>query len=146
MHPPTEWNTTVVAERRCARKGNMFQEAVRLDWKTGGFAFDGGLTKQREERDAMCQKVNCEKRKTYALSTAWGRFRAASEGVRGYLVYRECISKKRYNDEYSARKAAKRIAFIRDTPLRVYHCRFCNGYHLTSKCVTPDCHALNDVA
>ena len=28
---PTEWNTTVVAERRCARKGNMFHKAARLD-------------------------------------------------------------------------------------------------------------------
>ena len=94
----------------------------------------------------MYKKVICEKRKTYALSTAWGRFRAASEGVRGHLVYRGCISKKRYNDEYSAHKEAKRISFMCDTPLRVYHCRFCNGYHLTSKCMTPDWHALDDVA
>ncbi len=35
----------------------MFQEAVRLDCKTGGFAFDGGLTKQKEQGDTMCQKV-----------------------------------------------------------------------------------------
>ena len=34
-HQPS-WNTTVVAERRCARKGNMFQKAARLDCRMGG--------------------------------------------------------------------------------------------------------------
>ena len=38
---PTEWNTTVVAERRCARKGNMFQKAARLDFRMGGSIFGG---------------------------------------------------------------------------------------------------------
>ena len=41
------WNTTVVAERRCARKGNMFHEAVRLDCKANGFAFDDGMTERK---------------------------------------------------------------------------------------------------
>ena len=49
---PTEWNTTVVAERRCARKGNMFQRssvliarwaAVRL---RGDNPFLGSLAKR----------------------------------------------------------------------------------------------------
>ena len=42
-HPPTEWNTTVVAERRCARKGNMFQKAARLDRRMGGQSIAGSI-------------------------------------------------------------------------------------------------------
>ncbi len=42
-HPPTEWNTTVVAERRCARKGNMFQKAARLDRRMGGQSIEREL-------------------------------------------------------------------------------------------------------
>ena len=33
----------MVAERRCARKGNMFQKAARLDFRTGGLTFARGL-------------------------------------------------------------------------------------------------------
>lgn len=79
----------------------------------------------------MCQHQ--KKLKIYALNTALGRFRFATEGARGYDVYRSCTSKFRYKDEYSANKVAKRMAFDNGVVLRVYHCKFCSGFHLTSK-------------
>ena len=44
-----------------------------------------------------------------------------------------CLRKKRYNSEQVAQEAINRIHKKRKTKLRVYFCKYCLGYHLTSK-------------
>ena len=67
------------------------------------------------------------------MESAHDRFRCATEGVRGYLVYRSCGSKRRYKTAVDANKGAKRIMRRFGSRLRAYYCRFCHGYHLTSQ-------------
>lgn len=44
-----------------------------------------------------------------------------------------CLAKKRYFTYKDANKVGKRATKRRGVPLRVYHCRWCNGYHLTKQ-------------
>jgi hypothetical protein len=56
-----------------------------------------------------------------------------SNGLEGNL-WRECAKKRRYRSESEAQKAIQNANHNRpDTRLRKYRCRFCNGWHLTSK-------------
>ena len=56
-----------------------------------------------------------------------------SNGMEGNL-WRECSKKRRYRSESEAQKAIQKAYHNRpDTKLRKYRCRFCNGWHLTSK-------------
>lgn len=41
--------------------------------------------------------------------------------------YRDCKSKRRYQDYNQAAKFSKKVG------LRVYYCRYCDGYHLSSR-------------
>lgn len=41
--------------------------------------------------------------------------------------YRDCKSKRRWSDYNEASKQAKKIG------LRVYYCKYCDGYHLSSR-------------
>ena len=68
----------------------------------------------------------------FDLGTKNGRFRSATRDARGVVVYRMCLRKKRYPDEYEARRIAKIRTQDCQKPLRVYECPFCKGYHLTS--------------
>ena len=72
--------------------------------------------------------------KSYDLWTAKGRFDAAAEGERGFVVYRSCKSKRRFNSESVASKRAKEMTRRFGEKQRAYYCKFCNGYHLTTKC------------
>ena len=44
-----------------------------------------------------------------------------------------CLKKHRYQSEQSAQERINKIHKTRKTNLRVYFCKFCLGYHLTSK-------------
>lgn len=44
-----------------------------------------------------------------------------------------CLKKMRYPNEQSALEAINRVHKKRKTELRVYFCKYCLGYHLTSK-------------
>ena len=46
-------------------------------------------------------------------------------------LYRECLKKKRYKIK-TAQKVVQKIFKERGIVLRIYRCRFCNKYHLTS--------------
>lgn len=45
--------------------------------------------------------------------------------------WRACKSKIRYRSEGEALHARTKIGYKRDTPLEIYYCGRCNGYHLT---------------
>lgn len=48
-------------------------------------------------------------------------------------IYRECGSKVRHKTQAEAVANAKKCMKRRGGHISVYHCRFCGGYHLTSK-------------
>lgn len=50
-----------------------------------------------------------------------------------FLLGRGCLRKHRYQTEQAANEHISKINKERKTPLRVYFCKFCLGYHLTSK-------------
>ena len=45
--------------------------------------------------------------------------------------WRSCKSKVRYRSDGEANQARTRINKKRDTPLEIYYCNRCGGYHLT---------------
>lgn len=61
------------------------------------------------------------------------RYERATEGVRGFELYASCKSKFRYKTEFAANKAAKEKERKYGVAQRAYFCRFCGGYHLTTK-------------
>lgn len=67
------------------------------------------------------------------MESARDRFRHATEGVRGWEVYRSCKSKHRYQTEDIANKEGKQMLRRYGNEQRSYYCRFCGGYHLTTK-------------
>ena len=44
-----------------------------------------------------------------------------------------CLKKRRYSSELSALEAINKVHKERNTPLKIYYCKYCLGYHLTSK-------------
>ena len=46
-------------------------------------------------------------------------------------LIRGCLKKKRYRTETHAQEVAKKAQLLRGTPLTVYQCKYCGGYHLT---------------
>ena len=58
---------------------------------------------------------------------------ADMEGSRGWAVYRTCKSKRRYQSPEIAHKEARQMARRYGKPMGSYYCKFCGGYHLTSK-------------
>ena len=50
-------------------------------------------------------------------------------------IVRSCWKKHRYPNEQSALESINRVHKKRKTDLRVYFCKHCLGYHLTSKCL-----------
>ena len=71
--------------------------------------------------------------KHYDLQTPKGRFRRHTEHVHGFEVYKSCISKKRWVSEHDANKWAKNFAARFGKQQHAYYCRFCEGYHLTTR-------------
>lgn len=69
----------------------------------------------------------------YDKHTARGRFAFATRNVSRKTVYGQCTKKERYATEYRAREVARKRQRSCGVELRVYHCHFCNGYHLTHK-------------
>lgn len=69
----------------------------------------------------------------YDLSTASGRFKFLTRSARGSSVYKTCKRKNRYASEYEARRIARLRTATSGTPLRVYECPYCHGYHMTSR-------------
>ena len=67
------------------------------------------------------------------MESARDRFRHATEGVRGWEVYRSCKSKQRYQTEDIANKKGKQMSRRYGYEQRPYYCKFCGGYHLTTK-------------
>ena len=49
------------------------------------------------------------------------------------LRYKACERKNRYASRYEAELTAAECAEHGAPPLHVYHCPYCNGWHLTSK-------------
>ena len=47
--------------------------------------------------------------------------------------YRQCGKKRRYRSEHDARLSANNGMTKRGTPLRVYRCPICNGWHITKR-------------
>ena len=64
---------------------------------------------------------------------ARGRHYAAIAHASGGEVYNTCTSKRRYHTDDRATKESRRMMRRYGKPLRSYYCRFCGGYHLTSK-------------
>lgn len=56
-----------------------------------------------------------------------------ARGVSGGIVFSQCTGKVRYDSEFRAKEIARMRMRNGSSPLRVYHCMFCNGYHLTHK-------------
>ena len=69
---------------------------------------------------------------TYDLRTPQGRMKFAIRNSPRGAVYAQCGKKMRYSTEYRAREVARCRARSGSGELRVYPCRFCGGYHLTS--------------
>jgi len=46
-------------------------------------------------------------------------------------MYKSCLRKKRYSNEFKAVKIAKDMGKKFDCNFRVYHCALCNNFHLT---------------
>lgn len=44
-----------------------------------------------------------------------------------------CLKKHRYQSKEAALQAINRVHKKRDVELRIYFCKYCLGYHLTSK-------------
>ena len=89
--------------------------------------------------DAVARVILCKSRYLwnfkirYNLKTAKGRFQFYTRYARGQDVYRECTSKRRYNNIRDAKRTAAKCVQSRGIPLFVYECPFCRGYHLTHK-------------
>ena len=91
----------------------------------------------------MCYHDISKPKKHFDLSTAKGRFQKKTEDVRGYEVYRSCTSKRRWDSEYDAIKWAHKILHRYGKEQRAYHCGFCDGFHLTSRCAHEHCEYEN---
>lgn len=76
------------------------------------------------------------------MESAKARFRLATEGSRGWEVYRTCKSKRRYQSPEIAHKEARQMARRYGKPMGSYYCKFCGGYHLTSKARRQNCPEL----
>ena len=83
---------------------------------------------------ARSRKVNyCWMMKEYDKHTAKGRMQFYTREAKGWEVFSQCKGKRRYADEFRAREVARLRMRSGSEPLRVYHCEFCDGYHLTHK-------------
>ena len=51
----------------------------------------------------------------------------------GKKQWRQCGRKKRYRDEHTANHFRKMFEQERGKKLDYYWCRYCNGFHLTSR-------------
>ncbi len=55
------------------------------------------------------------------------------ENLHRRFRHRSCVTKVRYRDRAEAVLALQKAKRRRGTPLRIYECELCLGYHLTSK-------------
>lgn len=55
------------------------------------------------------------------------------EAVHRRFRRRSCVSKVRYRDRQEAVIALQKATRRRGTPLRIYDCDLCRGFHLTRK-------------
>lgn len=67
------------------------------------------------------------------LKSPKARMRRITYGIDRGVIFSQCTSKKRYRTEYRANEVRRLCTRSRGQELRVYHCRWCDGYHLTSK-------------
>ena len=73
-------------------------------------------------------------KREFNMLSAKGRMQRRTEGVDGGVVYSQCTRKRRYAAWSRANEVLRCRMRHGADQLRVYHCRFCDGYHLTSKC------------
>ena len=72
-------------------------------------------------------------KKEYDQRSAAGRMKLYTRDASGGIVFSQCTGKTRYANEYRANEIARMCMRKGSLHLRVYHCMFCNGYHLTHK-------------
>lgn len=72
-------------------------------------------------------------RREFNLLSAKGRLQRRMYGVERGIVYSACFGKKRYSTENRAKEVRRSCIRSGAEYIRIYHCRWCNGYHLTSK-------------
>lgn len=53
-----------------------------------------------------------------------------------HTIWSSCGKKTRYSNEHQALHVAKAATALRGTSLKVYNCRYCNGWHLAHLKVT----------
>ena len=64
---------------------------------------------------------------------AKSRHYLAFANATGGEIYNTCTSKRRYRTDDRAIKMSRRMMRRYGKPLRSYYCRFCGGYHLSSR-------------
>ena len=84
-------------------------------------------------RAHSCKEAYCWIKKKYDKRSAKGRMQFYTRDVSGGIVFSQCTGKVRYANEFRAKEIARTRMRNGSAPLRVYHCMFCNGYHLTHK-------------
>ena len=80
-----------------------------------------------------CKDAYCWLKETYNKRSAKGRMQFFTRGVSGRIVYSECTGKVRYPTDSRAWEVARIRMDKGSSQLRVYHCRFCGGFHLTHR-------------
>lgn len=84
-------------------------------------------------RAPSCKEAYRWIKNEYDKRSAKGRMQFYTRGVSGGIVFSQCKGKVRYANEFRAKEIARMRMRHGSSPLRVYHCMFCNGYHLTHK-------------
>lgn len=74
-------------------------------------------------------------KRRFNLLSAKGRMQRRTDGVEGGIVYSQCTRKRRYAAWSRANEVLRDRMRHGANQLRVYHCPFCDGFHLTSKCL-----------
>ena len=72
-------------------------------------------------------------RHEFNLLSVKGRLQRRMCGVERGIVYSQCLGKKRYASESRAKEIRRNRIRRGAEYLRVYYCRWCNGYHLTKR-------------
>ena len=72
-------------------------------------------------------------RHEFNLRSAKGRLQRLMYRVERGIVYSQCLGKKRYSSENHAKEIRRSCIRRGAEYLRVYYCRWCNGYHLTKR-------------
>lgn len=156
-HPPAEGAFKTNKKHKFKGKQDMSEEtkathdgghAINCAWNRGGYCLIrkgdcdcvcGGDCSDRVAK--MARKGKQRRAHTFhggflrheILQSPKARMRRLTYGIDRGVIYSQCTSKKRYPTEYRANEIRRLCMRSRKQELRVYHCRWCDGYHLTSK-------------